>query len=116
MKDNNRILWLDGIKGIACIFIFLHHFFVHYFPAVYYGSLELSKAKGIDIYLSQSPIGFFLNGNFFVHLFLIISGYVITCTVYRGGAKSRTFHYKTLVKIIISDFLLWNVHIDNSFV
>lgn len=75
---NKRIDWIDGIKGISCLFIFLHHFCLQYFLSTYYGAEKPSMLFGIDTFLATSPLGIFINGNFFVHLFILISGYVIT--------------------------------------
>lgn len=96
----NHILWIDGIKGISCIFIFLHHFFLGVFPASYYGAAEESKLFGIDTFLSSSPLGLFLNGNFFVFLYLFISGYVITYQVFRIKPENLgVFHLKRYLKL-----------------
>lgn len=77
-NTTKRIDWIDGIKGISCLFIFFHHFCIQYFPSTYFGNEKPSMFNGIDTFLSTSPLGFFINGNFFVHLFIFISGYVIT--------------------------------------
>ena len=78
ITSKKRIDWIDGIKGISCLFIFLHHFCLQYFLATYYGAEKPSMLYGIDTFLATSPLGIFINGNFFVHLFILISGYVIT--------------------------------------
>lgn len=77
-NTTKRIDWIDGIKGISCLFIFLHHFCLQYFLATYYGPEKPSMLYGFDTFLATSPLGIFINGNFFVHLFILISGYVIT--------------------------------------
>lgn len=70
-----RMKWIDGIKGIACVGIFYHHFLLRYAPESYYG--ESAGNSAFCIYLSESPLGFLINGNFWVFLFLLISGYVV---------------------------------------
>lgn len=88
-SSSNRITWLDGIKGISCLFIFFHHFCLLYFPASIYGAEKPTLAYGVDVFLSDSPLGLIINGNFFVHLFILISGYVITHQVI--AMKSERF-------------------------
>ncbi|MDP4177153.1 MAG: acyltransferase [Bacillota bacterium] len=78
---NKRIEWLDGIKGIACILIFFHHFFLAFYPAIYYGEAGVSHLHGYDVKLAQSPLSVVLNGNFMVALFCIISSMVISMQV-----------------------------------
>lgn len=59
-----RIADLDGLKGIACIMVFLHHFCLAFFPAIHYGNEVPSYLNGFDMFLSQSPFSVLLNGNF----------------------------------------------------
>lgn len=97
-----RLYWLDGIKGLSCFFIFLHHFMLECFPATVYGTKETSKLFGIDTFLSTSPLGFFINGNFFVFLFILISGYVITYqTINMDVSKIGIFSFKRYLKLSI---------------
>lgn len=70
-----RMKWIDGLKGIACVGIFYHHFFLRYAPESYYG--QSAGNLKFFIYLSESPLGFLINGNFWVYMFLLISGYVV---------------------------------------
>lgn len=99
--ESSHILWIDGIKGLSCIFIFLHHFFLGIFPATYYGPTKESHLFGIDTFLSTSPLGIFLNGNFFVFLYIFISGYVITYQTLRmKTADFGIFHFKRYLKLM----------------
>lgn len=81
MKKQNRIEWLDGLRGIACILIFVHHFLLMFYPAIHFGESVPSQCRGFDIYLSQSPLSVIVNGNFLVALFCVISGVVISLQV-----------------------------------
>ena len=76
-----RLFWLDGIKGISYLCVFLHHFCLRYFPATFYGLEAASMANGVDLFLASSPLGLLINGNFFVHLYILISVYVISYQV-----------------------------------
>ena len=77
MEKENRLLWIDGLKGVSCVFILIHHYFLGKFPASYFGSERESLLNGVDTYLSQSVFSFFMTGNFFVHLYVLITGYVV---------------------------------------
>ena len=75
--NNKRISWLDGLRGFACLMIFLHHFMVGFFPSSYYGSIVGSHGNcGWDTCLSQHPISVIINGNFWVCVFCLLSGLV----------------------------------------
>lgn len=101
ITSKKRIDWLDGIKGISCLFIFFHHFCFQYFPSTYWGTAEKSMANGFDTFLSQSPLGLIVNGNFFVHLFILISGYVITSVIISmKSQKTGIFIIKRYLKLL----------------
>ncbi len=77
-----RIVWLDGVKGLACVGVFLHHFTLAFVPAVYFGDSNIAKTgNALDVKLAQSPFGFFLNGNYMVALFCLISALVLSLKV-----------------------------------
>ena len=115
---NKRILFLDGIKGISCFFVFFHHFMLRYFPASYYGAEKPSLLYGVDTFLSTSPLGFIVNGNFFVHLFILISGYVVTSKcLSMPPERIAYFHIRRYLKLLfpllISSTILFFIKIIN---
>ena len=60
-----RIDWMDGLKGLACIIIVIHHFILGYYPAAYLGAGGYSHCvSGADIRFAQSPLAFFTIGDF----------------------------------------------------
>lgn len=69
----NREVWLDRVKGIACVIVFLNHFFLTFG----YTCLGLNKV------VLQRPFSVLVNGNYAVCLFLLISAYVISVPIYR---------------------------------
>jgi len=89
MKNHSRIEWLDGIRGISCVLIFLHHFCLIFYPAIHYGDAVPTMFYHIDTFLSQSPLSVIINGNFLVALFLTISGMVISLQVMDMEDKTK---------------------------
>lgn len=96
MENHERLEWLDGLKGIACLLIFTHHFCLAFYPAIHYGNGAISNLFGIDTYLSDSPLSVLLNGNFLVAIFCIISGVVISIQVI--GMMDKTKISEVIVK------------------
>lgn len=118
MEKVERIKWVDGIKGLACVLILCHHYFIWKAPAIYFGSLYPSCWNGIDIWLSQSVLSFLINGNFFVHLFVLITGYVVAFQVKKmqdTKDKLLLFNVKRYIKLIIPIFIyvfvIWAIQI-----
>lgn len=68
-----REKWLDTLKGVACLVVFLDHFYLTFRPLL----------GGVERFLNIKPFGILINGNFAVCLFLLISAYVISISVYR---------------------------------
>ena len=65
-----REKWIDSLKGIACVIVFLNHFWLTFA----YTCIGLNKIVTIR------PFNILVNGNYAVCLFLIISAYVISKT------------------------------------
>lgn len=85
-----RILWIDGMKGIACIGILIHHFFVGFLPATYYGADAVSHLQtNFEETFSQSPFSFILNGNFWVCIFCIVSAFLLSYKVMNNDKKEK---------------------------
>lgn len=79
---SKRIEWLDGVKGLACTGVVLHHFTLAFLPATYYGDVSIAKfSNGLDAKMASSPAGFFINGNYMVALFCLISALVLSLKV-----------------------------------
>lgn len=76
-----RIEWLDGIKGISCLMLFVLHFFLGFYPAYHFGEAQESHLNGFEIWLLNSPLNMLFAGNIFVALFCMISGLVLALQV-----------------------------------
>ena len=76
-----RIEWLDGIKGISCLVLFILHFLMAFYPAHHFGASQPSHLDGFELWLLNSPFDIFLEGNVLVALFCMISGLVLTLQV-----------------------------------
>ena len=74
-KEKERVLWIDGLRGIACLAIFAHHFGCCFYPVTQAGP-ESDWATPLSVALAQSPLGVLLNGNFWVCVFCVIAGFV----------------------------------------
>lgn len=98
-----RIKFLDGLKGFACLGVFTHHFFLSFFPASYFGTeAAVMTASGFDASLSVEPYSFFVNGNFWVCLFLVISAFLLSNKIFQLKNKSA---FDTLSETLLKRYL-----------
>ena len=67
-----RLRWIDGLKGLASLMIFFHHFILAFVPALYYGTRVQSNLFEYESMLAESPFMFFVGGHFLVSLFLVL--------------------------------------------
>ena len=80
-----RIEWIDGLKGLACILVFVHHFLLALYPATYYGmEADSHSVNGIDTMMSYTPWGVLINGNFYVNTFILISAFLLCSQVLKA--------------------------------
>lgn len=82
----NREYWLDRVKGIACVIVFLNHFFLTFG----YTCLGLNRI------VLLRPFHVLVNGNYAVCIFLTVSAYVISVPIYRQKDFGKV--QQTLVK------------------
>lgn len=102
----DRILFLDGLKGFACLGVFTHHFFLTFFPASYFGEdAAVMTASGFDARLASAPYAFFVNGNFWVCLFILISSFLISSKVFRLKEESGAQAFPALSKLLLKRYV-----------
>lgn len=96
----SRIVWLDGMKGLACFAVMWHHFVLSFLPLVYSDAISDGFCpNNLERESEQSPWLFWINGNFMVILFLFISGIVMNKKIVEIQDGSR------LPEIIIKGYL-----------
>lgn len=101
-----RILFLDGLKGFACLGVFTHHFFLSFFPASYFGEeAVIMTASGFDERLASAPYAFFINGNFWVCVFLLISAFLLSDKLFGLKESSDPQKYSSLSGILLKRYV-----------
>ncbi|MBR2403700.1 MAG: acyltransferase [Lachnospiraceae bacterium] len=90
MNKKNHIQWINGLRGIACLGVAIHHFLITFFPATHLGDYYFpTRLNHIDGFLSTSALGVLINGNFYVCIFCCLSGYVLSHSVIKLEQKDR---------------------------
>lgn len=102
--QSQREGYLDGMKGLACLFILLGHFTGIYKYA--------ENASQIDSWfvriLTEGPVSIFTAESFWLYLFFVISGYLLIISPPR---KTRDFLVKCAKRILRLAIPIWGTAI-----
>ena len=97
-KSHNRIEHIDGIRGIASIFVILCHLSCVFLPELYF--LDKAHSK-FDYFWLNTPLNVITNGNTAVHCFFVLSGFLITKKIYQNSkVNSPIKEYIKFVRLI----------------
>ncbi len=89
MQDTTeKITYLEGIRGVAALLVFFHHFLLAFYSAYYSFDITAVHLHNLEISYGQSLFSVFTNGNFCVRIFFVLSGYVLSRKYFLSGAFS----------------------------
>lgn len=75
--NSNKIGSVEGIRGIACLMVFLSHLSLTFAPAMHSGNAAQAKSS-IEMMIHNSPFAFFYSGVAAVAIFFVLSGYILS--------------------------------------
>lgn len=88
--QTKKLVYLDGLKGLGCVIVFLTHFVFAFYYGMYHYQPESCHLPGnLDIAIGKSPLNLIYNGNSAVRLFLVLSGYLLCRGFFLTGDKRR---------------------------
>lgn len=94
VQQEKNTEWITGLKGIAAMMIFLHHYCLEFLPGLFYGEdADFLLENGSDVFLSSSPLGFFASGTFFIYVFIVLSGFLFAFKTMRANKENRKLNY-----------------------
>lgn len=85
---DEKITYLDGLRGIAAVNVMIMHFFVVLTPAMVYSNQTPSHFGNFESVFSSTPLGLIGAGNFSVCIFFVLSGFVLTQKYFRTAESS----------------------------
>ena len=115
-----RYKHLDGIRGLASIFIVFSHIAQLYLPYLIYGNETIIHSKYENILL-EFPFTIFYNGNSMIHIFFILGGFisVLSCKkiIEKSFMKKCVKRYVRLViPILITTFIVYIILNTSGFI
>jgi len=110
--SNNHLLFLDGLRAVAAIFVVMHHAIIQTY---FFDTKNLSGFK-------KAFISIFFQGHFSVDLFIVLSGFCLMMPVVKadyqlkGGAVY--FYKKRVVRIVPTYYIaiLFSLILINFFI
>ncbi len=89
-KAKEKLQYIDGLKGIGALMVYLCHFvFAFYYAAYTLLPEHVNTRTGVEILIGKTPLNFFYNGNGAVCLFLVFSGFVLCLSYFQTRDRSR---------------------------
>ena len=66
-----KLHYLDGLRGIGALMVVLNHFMVSFYPAVFTGEpSQINSNVFIEQLIAKTPLNVIFSGNFAVCIFL----------------------------------------------
>ena len=78
-----KLLYLDGLRGVAALMVVFWHFSATFMP--FLNAKSLFPKSGLMHVAVNYGFSVFYNGNFAVCIFFVLSGYVLTQGFFRSG-------------------------------
>ena len=107
IKRTERLQYLDGVRGIASVFVVFCHLACVFIPNIFFESKAVSSVDKLWLY---SPLNIITNGNAAVICFFFLSGFLIARKTYKSKnqtvADSPLKEYRKLLRVVIPGVLL----------
>lgn len=119
---NDRIRYLDGLRGVLAVVVFVHHYFYAFCPELIFGGnyQQFQSSGPFTFYkmMALTPVNIFFNPGMAIHFFFLLSGYVQTRNYFlnpeiRFLQKSLLKRYIRLALPVVPVLLL--VYLFHSF-
>ncbi|MFA9376716.1 MAG: acyltransferase family protein [Lachnotalea sp.] len=113
MKEK-RLSYLEGLRGLAAIMVFLCHFGYAFYNALYSTKLSQAHLPGnLDVLIAVSPLNVLYNGKVAVRIFFLLCGYVICIKFFQTGEKKYLVngaikrYFRLVVPIFVIEFITY---------
>jgi len=85
-----KLDYINGLKGIGALMVYLCHFVFAFYYAAYSLNPEHSHtANALEVTIGKTPLNLLYSGNSAVCLFLVFSGFVLCLSYFRTRERSR---------------------------
>jgi hypothetical protein len=87
---NTTVAFLNGLRGVTCFIVVIHHFCCSFFPFLTFGTKAVrdTGASPKQGWLGRSPFAVMWAGTFSVAVFFVLSGHVVALSYLRSKKPS----------------------------
>lgn len=104
---------VEGLRAIGTTLVVLSHFMVLFYPASYWDNAVCHTKQKIEILIGSTPLGYWMNGNTGVMIFLVITGagaYWLSEVEKRKIVDSVINRpFKIFVPMLLSTIIIWYI-------
>src|SRR5688572_2860924 len=117
--SDDRLRYLDGLRGILAIIVFLHHFFYIFYPDIIFGGNYeeyLRKGMSFEKFMAFTPLNMLFNPGTAIHFFFFLSGYVQSFHYLKNpelGILQKSFikrYFRLAIPTLIVMLLIFTFH------
>jgi len=119
MKDN-KLEYLEGLRGIAAFIVVISHFVQIFYPALF--NLDTNIIHNpIETQISKTPLNILYNGNFSVCIFFVLSGFVLSYKFFETKNKQIIMssiirrYFRLAIPVFSSILLVYALLLFNGF-
>lgn len=102
----NRLDELEGMRGIAALVVYIHHFLLLIYPSFYFLDPVINNDYFLIQWLAKTPLGILNDGHIPVRFFFVHSGFVLTYAFIKSGALGKYNYIKIFSAILRRYFRL----------
>jgi peptidoglycan/LPS O-acetylase OafA/YrhL len=85
MKQNDSVVYLEGVRGVAAFGVFLNHFSLAFYNAYFTQKPAASHLNGYELDYGHTLYSFINNGGYCVAIFFVLSGFVLSRKYFRSN-------------------------------
>jgi peptidoglycan/LPS O-acetylase OafA/YrhL len=83
VKSSGKIAYLDGIRGVAALLVFFHHFLLAFYLGYFNPDFAGTHLNKLEVRYGKSVFSVLSNGHFMVCIFFVLSGFVLSRKYFR---------------------------------
>ena len=82
VTPSSKVLHFEGLRGFAAFIVFLHHYVLAFYPAMYTG-LGIQAHNSFEVPVSGTPLRLFYSGSLPISVFFCLSGFVLSIRFFK---------------------------------